>query len=1222
MRFQTPSIFSKLLFAIAGTGLVVAMVSGLAHYMFASSLIASSVRNQLQSEVSLAQAYFERSYVIPIVGDLRLLASSPIVDSLLMSFGDEIYLNRPVAERLFLSLMKTRPKFYASMRLLDAQGKERVIIQGTKRLKFYTLIPQYRGEESLKGHMALLFTKLSKAQPGTILFEGPFRDTVQGLSFLAGIAKSEPGVGGFGGAVIFHVSVNDYVAYLAQFRGFGQSMAWLFDRTGQVILKPPEDERSMDPRTILEKGESTDQNALVFASPPFPDSATGALFRIAFSMPPEVFAFHLRGAGKITLYVLLVVVLFSTLIALVLARQLSRPLKLLSQMTRAISRGSLDARVSEQWGGELGQLATTFNHMVSILKETTVSRAYMNSIIQNIGECIVTLDEHGLITSINQAAEKTFGISQKEALGMNAKRLLDDRGMAEYVGKARQQDEKYGPFVPTEDARPMEYQAKRADGSQFAMELSVTRMEVDGRRIRICIMRDITQRKRIEETAMRLGRTLEESHNEIYIFDAQTLRLVQVNKGARQNLGYSMEELRELSFPGITQELTEVSFAKLAEPLQSGNKDTVMCTTVHRRKNGSLYPVQAHIQLSTMEGRPVFVVIAVDTTELRRAETALQESEQRLATLVEYAPDAIMILDADSGRFVQANPKGVRLFGYPREELLKMDSLSVSPPRQPDESESKAVLAKKIAAALQGEAPAFEWVFLHAEGGTFWCEVHLVRLPAGDRALLRANIKDITQRKQAEEELRQAKDAAEAANRAKSEFLANMSHELRTPLNSVLGYAQLLKRDGNWSPKQKQALMTIEQSGEHLLGLINEVLDLAKIEAGALELQLGPCNLPELLRGVAELMRARAQDKGLAFACEGLSALPARVRADERRLRQVLVNLLDNAIKYTQQGQIALKVSARRGRLRFLVEDTGIGIHPVHKQEIFNIFQQVRQGPFQQGTGLGLAISRRLVSLMGGKLHVASMPGKGSRFWFDLEMPTLAAPELARPSVTNKIIGVKGAKKLKVLIADDQEDNRALLRDLLIPLGFEIYEAQDGEVCLSQAERVQPDMLLVDLRMPAIDGETVIRRLRTSSGLPKLAIIVISASAFEHNREQCLEAGADDFLSKPFHLEELLALLAKHMEVEWVYSEPSPDLCSGESVNRPPTSPIVLSNVLWERMVELAKRGDIRQLRKQAKQLAQLDERYGPFAEELCGLIERFQINKIRQLLASTHHAP
>lgn len=1222
MRLKTTSIFSKLLLAIAGTGLVVAIVSGLVHYLFASNLIASSVRNQLQSAVTLAQAYFEKSYVIPIVGDLRLLATSPIVDSLLMSFGDEIYLNRPLVERLFLSLMKTHPKFYASMRLLDADGKERVIIQGTKRLKFYTSIPQYRGEESLKGRMALLFAKLSNAPPRTILFEGPFRDTVQGLSFLAGIAKGEPEVGGFGGAVIFHVSVEDYVSYLAEFRGFGRSMAWLFDRSGQVILRPPEAEQSLDPRTILEKGKNTDQQALVFASPPFPDSTTGALFRIAFSMPPEVFADHLSGAGKITLYVLLVVVFFSALIALVVARQLTRPLKALSRMTRAISRGSLDARVSEQWGGELGQLASTFNHMVSILKETTVSRAYMNSIIQNIGECIVTLDEHGLITSINRAAEKTFGISQQEALGMNARRLLDDRGMAEYAGTVHQQHENNEPFAPSDDARPVEYQAKRADGSQFAMELSVTQMELAGRSIRICIMRDITQRKRIEETAMRLGRTLEESHNEIYIFDAQTLRFVQVNNGARQNLGYSMDELCELSLPDISQELTEVSFAKLTEPLQSGNQDAVMCTSVYRRKNGSLYPVQAHIQLSTMEGRPVFVVIAVDTTELKRAETALQESEQRLATLVEYAPDAIMILDADSGRFVQANAKGVRLFGYSREELLRMDSLAVSPQRQPDEADSKAVLSKKITEALQGEAPSFEWVFLRAEGGTFWCEVHLVRLPAGNRALLRANIKDITQRKQAEEELRQAKDAAEAANRAKSEFLANMSHELRTPLNSVLGYAQILKRDGNWSPKQQRALMTIEQSGEHLLGLINEVLDLAKIEAGALELQLSPCNLPELIQGVAELMRARAQDKGLSFACEGLSALPVRVRADERRLRQVLVNLLDNAIKYTQRGQIALKVSVQRGRLRFLVEDTGIGIQPAHKQEIFKIFQQVRQqGAFQQGTGLGLAISRRLVSLMGGNLQVASMLGRGSRFWFDLDLPTLALPGPARPGVTSKIIGVKGTK-LKVLIADDQEDNRALLRDLLSPLGFEIYEAVDGEVCLSQAKRVQPDLLLVDLRMPVLDGETVIRRLRTGSGAPKPAIIVISASAFEHHREQCLEAGADDFLSKPFHLDELLALLAKHMDLEWVYSEQSSDTVSRERLSRPRTAPIVLSKALWERMVELARRGDIRQLRKQAKQLAELDESYGPFAQELCALVERFQINKIRQLLSSTHHAP
>ena len=192
MPLKTQSIFSKLLLYIAGTGLAVALISGFAHYLFASSLVESSVRNQMQSAVELSQAYFERTYFIPVVSDLRLLESSPIIDELLTSFGADVYLSRPTAERLFLSMIRARPLLYSSMRLLDAKGMERVVIQGTKRLKYHTSIPQYAGEESLKGYMALLFRRLSQSDPGSILFEGPFEDTVQGLTFLAGIVKANP----------------------------------------------------------------------------------------------------------------------------------------------------------------------------------------------------------------------------------------------------------------------------------------------------------------------------------------------------------------------------------------------------------------------------------------------------------------------------------------------------------------------------------------------------------------------------------------------------------------------------------------------------------------------------------------------------------------------------------------------------------------------------------------------------------------------------------------------------------------------------------------------------------------------------------------------------------------------------------------------------------------------------------------------------------------------
>jgi len=601
------------------------------------------------------------------------------------------------------------------------------------------------------------------------------------------------------------------------------------------------------------------------------------------------------------------------------------------------------------------------------------------------------------------------------------------------------------------------------------------------------------------------------------------------------------------------------------------------------------------------------IALTIERYERKQAEEALRESEQRLATLVDYAPDAICILDADTGRFIQVNEKAAQLFGIDREALLTTGPIELSPERQPDGRPSRQAALEIIEEALSGGTPTCQWVYLDAAGHAVPCEIHLVRLSRAGRKLLRANITDISERLHAQEQLRQAKEAAEAASRAKTEFLANMSHELRTPMNSVLGYAQLLRSQAGLSADQKKALNIIQASGEHLLGLIEDVLDMAKIETGALELQQSELDLQELLGGLTETMRTRAEAKGLTFTRVDLSELSKAVRADGRRLRQVLVNLVDNAIKYTQSGGVALKIGLHDGRVRFLVEDTGIGIHPERLGEIFDVFHRVHDPIYDaQGTGLGLAIAKRLVRLMGGDLRVESEPNQGSRFWFDLDLPEVAAA--SRAAEEPKVVAVRGSRR-RVLVVDDDPHSRGLFRDLLLPLGFELYEAADGEEGLRQAEAHRPDAILMDMRMPGLDGLEATRRIRALPQFEHTLIIAISASAFEHNRARCREAGADDFLPKPFRHERLLELLSTGLGLTRVYAD-----ARAEERGAPP-APHAPPAEWLQTMLEAARRGDRERLIEQAREAEGLG--YARFATDVRALVEGFKMRKLRHWLDS-----
>jgi PAS domain S-box-containing protein len=649
-----------------------------------------------------------------------------------------------------------------------------------------------------------------------------------------------------------------------------------------------------------------------------------------------------------------------------------------------------------------------------------------------------------------------------------------------------------------------------------------------------------TLKQRIRDLELRNNFFLEHSRVVFTLTDVKTLKFVEFNRYAHESLGYTREEFEALTLPAILPE-TKPSYDEQFRKSSEAGEHVFERTMRH--KDGSLKTSLLSLRTVRIDGREHAHCIGVDITEQKKAEQELKESDQRYRAILDLSPDGIHILD--KGILVYANKAFARMLNYSDPEgLIGKHIRDVAPSSGLNEDQDE-----KIDKELKKNQmpPVFEMSLIKQGGGFVDAEIYSTKIVLGGKEILLNVVRDISDRKKAEAQLRQAMDAAEAASRAKSQFLANMSHEIRTPMNGIIGMTSLML-DTTLDPEQKDYLDTIGRSADSLLSIINDILDFSKIEAGQMKLEMVAFNLRNTIEEIVEMPAMAANKKGVEFLYYIHPEIPSLLKGDPGRLRQILTNLLGNAVKFTETGEILLEATLEREStdhvcLRFSISDTGIGISREAQDRLFESFYQADTSTTRryEGTGLGLAISRQLVEMMDGRIGVESEERKGTRFWFTVFIEKQQETEKLVFDVPADIRGKR------ILLVDDNKTNLKIVCRYMDAWGCSYESAESAAVALKLMKAMSRvnasfDLVITDMQMPEMDGAELGRMIKADPDLKQTQLIMLTSRGLRGDASLIKEIGFDGYLIKPIRRSQLfdciLAVLCRKIPPKYSQQDP------------------------------------------------------------------------------------